>query len=334
MTGLLGRLVSAERPQGAGRVAVLVAAAAALAALALPNLLFEVALRIFYLAPVAVVTVLVSARWGAAFAVAAGVVWTFDRVGEVELQGPAELLTGVLRVAGCLLLVAFVSTLRDALDRAKASERSSKEFLAFAAHQLRTPVAGVRASAEALLVTQDPDNREQLLFGITREAGRMGRLVAALLRMTRLDQGERLAPAATDVAAVVREEIRRAQVLAPALEVDLHVEGPLAPAVVDGAALGEVVANLLDNARRHAASRIDVGLRLGDRHLGITVSDDGPGLPEGAEGEAFERFVSLDGHGGSGLGLAIARALAEAHGGSLRWDGTRFVLRVAVEPGR
>lgn len=334
MSKLLARLASADRVTGRARVSVLLLAALGIVAIALPNVLFDVALRTFYVAPVVVVTILVSMRWGLAFALAAGLAWTFDRIGTSDPVGtPTEVVNAVLRVLGFVLLVAFVSTLRDALERARTSERRSKEFLAYAAHQLRTPVAGLRASAEALVLSDDPAGRDQLLAGITREAGRMGRLVGALLRMTRLDQGEPLSPAPVDVAAELGAEVERLRLLAPALDVSLVVSPPAAPTVlVDRGALGEMVANLLDNARRHAASSVSVAAEVGDRVLEVVVGDDGPGLPTGGEAGAFERFVSLDGHGGSGLGLPIARALAEAHGGSLEWVDRRFVLRLAVTP--
>jgi signal transduction histidine kinase len=333
VSSLLARFASAERVTGRVRVVVLLLAALATVAIALPNVLFDVALRTFYLAPVVVVTVLVSSRWGLAYAVAAGLAWTFDHVGADSVDTEVEVLNAVLRVLGFVLLVALVSTLRDAIERSRASERRSKEFLAFAAHQLRTPVAGMRASAEALVLTDDPAGREQLLAGITREAGRMGRLVAALLRMTRLDQGEPLSPVPVDVAAELVAEVERARLLAPALEVSLDISPSPAPAVlVDRGALAEMVANLLDNARRHASSTISVRAQVGERTLEVVVADDGSGLPVGAEEGAFERFVSLDGHGGSGLGLPIARALAEAHGGSLVWADRRFVLRLSVSP--
>ena len=94
--------------------------------------------------------------------------------------------------------------------------------------------------------------------------------------------------------------------------------------------VSEVLANVLDNARRHASRRIDLVVAAADHTVEIRVVDDGPGLPDPLVERAFERFVSLDGKGGSGLGLPIARGLARAHGGDLTYEGG-FVLRLPVE---
>jgi signal transduction histidine kinase len=98
--------------------------------------------------------------------------------------------------------------------------------------------------------------------------------------------------------------------------------------------VAEIVANLLDNARRHAMHDIEVAVDLDTStrppSLAISVCDDGPGLPGGDEQRVFERFVTLDQHGGSGLGLSIARGLAEKHRGSSSYRERRFVLVLPV----
>ncbi len=96
----------------------------------------------------------------------------------------------------------------------------------------------------------------------------------------------------------------------------------------------EIVGNLLDNARRHAVSRIEVSVDKGGDAVLVRVCDDGRGLPPGAESRAFEPFVSLDGQGGSGLGLAVSEILAQAHGGTLTYEGGAFVLRLPDHPAR
>jgi signal transduction histidine kinase len=104
----------------------------------------------------------------------------------------------------------------------------------------------------------------------------------------------------------------------------------------DAAGLDRAVANLLDNAVRHARGRVSVTLESAAAAVVLTVSDDGPGIPEASREAVFERFVRLDAarsshSGGAGLGLAIARDIAERHGGTLTVDaagvaGARFVL--------
>jgi two-component system, OmpR family, sensor kinase len=94
----------------------------------------------------------------------------------------------------------------------------------------------------------------------------------------------------------------------------------------------EALANLLDNARRHARSRIEVAVAPTATELVLRVVDDGPGVPPGEEERIFERFVSIDDRGGAGLGLPIARATARTQGGDLRVADGGFELRLPLEP--
>ncbi|MGH9177373.1 MAG: PAS domain-containing sensor histidine kinase [Acidimicrobiales bacterium] len=230
-----------------------------------------------------------------------------------------------------------LSALETALDEARASEARSRRFLADAAHQLRTPIAGIRACAETLLRGASVAERDRLLADLVRETSRASRLMASLLQMARLDQGQALAPTACDLVELCRDEAGRARLLAPDLEIVVTADGPGRPQL-DPRATKEIVANLLDNARRHARRRVEVtvGAAPGGRGVEVRVADDGDGVPAGMEEQIFDRFVSLDGRGGSGLGLAIARSLAEAGGGGLVYEQGAFVLRFPAEvsPGR
>lgn len=239
------------------------------------------------------------------------------------------------------LAVAFdemIETQEQALDQARAAEELSRTFLADASHQLRTPLAGIRASAELLLRGPSPEERDELLARIVRETARSGRLLNSLLRMARLDQGEPLHRRDTDVLEFVRAEAERARSMSPDLEVELHRVEPLPERVpVDGLAIIEALANLLDNARRHAAQRVDITVSADDDDVHIEISDDGPGVPAEDRERIFGRFVTVGPHGGSGLGLPVARGVAQAHGGDLVYvDGT-FVLslpRRSSSPGQ
>lgn len=221
-----------------------------------------------------------------------------------------------------------------ALTDARASEARSRRFLADAAHQLRTPVAGLRAASEALLRSPAPARQDHLVSHLARESARTGRLLDALLRMAHLDRGDEPTVAPVDLVGLLASEIERQQALAPSLQVVLDAPDRLVVAV-DADGLREAVANLLDNARRHARERVVVG--AGPHGAGgaeIRIVDDGPGLAAGTEEAVFDRFVSLDDRGGSGLGLAIARGVARAHGGDVVWRGGAFVLTVAAGPDR
>lgn len=234
----------------------------------------------------------------------------------------------------------MLDALEHALADALASEERSRRFLAEAAHQLRTPVAGIQASVEALPRARTRTDREQLLASMAREAGRAGRRVAALLRMARLEQGDRPARRPTDLVSLCQSEVGRAASLAPRLEVSFRALGTEAPMVlVDPDAVKEALANILDNARRHAVSRIDIELAWATGGTAaIRVADDGPGLDGEHRERFFDPFVSLDGHGGAGLGLAIARGVARAHGGDVTYESGAFLLRLPTRddlaPGR
>lgn len=216
-----------------------------------------------------------------------------------------------------------------ALVEAREAEDRSRRFLADAAHQLRTPVAGIRVAAENLLRGTQPPDTDQLLADLVRETVRAGRLVDSLLRVAHLDEGEQLTPVPTDLLDLCADEADRAWSLAPHLDIVLRADPPpTGPTDVDADAVREIVANLLDNSRRFAIERIEVLVVDGPSQVEVRVSDDGPGLSSGSEERVFERFVSLDGRGGAGLGLAIARQLARAHGGELSYEGRAFVLRL------
>ncbi|HSK21596.1 MAG TPA: HAMP domain-containing sensor histidine kinase [Egicoccus sp.] len=235
-------------------------------------------------------------------------------------------------LASVLVLGAFarrvLRPLESALQTARAAEQRSRRFLADAAHQLRTPVAGVRAASEALLRSPEPAQQDQLLTNLAREAVRTGHLLDALLRVARLDRGDQPTRTATDLVALVGEEVERQQALAPSLRLGLDAPAEHVVAV-DATALREAVANLLDNARRHAQARVDVSLAPRARGgVVIRVVDDGPGLEPGTEDAVFDRFVSLDDRGGSGLGLAIVRGVARAHDGEVEWRDGGFELRL------
>ena len=228
----------------------------------------------------------------------------------------------------------IITRLEDALTEAQESEGRCRRFLADAAHQLRTPMAGIRACAEAVLQGADPADRERLLERVVGEVSRANGLVTSLLKIARLEQRDGLALEQGDISDLCRWEVDRSRALAPHLEIRLRVDATDTVAVVDSGAVREMLANLLDNARRHARSSIDVVVSGYDRGLEIRVVDDGPGLVGEVKDRAFERFASLDGKGGSGLGLPIARGVALAHGGELSYQGREggFVVRLPVPP--
>lgn len=221
-------------------------------------------------------------------------------------------------------------SLETALGVARDSENQSRRFLADAAHQLRTPIAAIRASTESLLQERVPDRRERLLANVLRETSRAARLMNSLLMMARVDEGRPAIRRECDVLTLCRSEIDRVVDVAPDLKVRLDAMRLESSPELDSEIVREILANLLDNARRHAVSTVEVAVDVQDEVVLISVTDDGPGVPEASIPMIFDRFVSLDGHGGSGLGLAIARGLARSHGGDLTYEGQMFVLRLPM----
>jgi PAS domain S-box-containing protein len=219
--------------------------------------------------------------------------------------------------------------LERALEQARASEAATRRFLDDAAHQLRAPITNIRACAETLLRDVTPAERDRLLAAVVGETSRASRLMSGLLQMARLNQRPALHLEPCDLVALCQGEANRAQATAPGIEVVLDRDGAVVGRPeLDRHAVREALANLLDNARRHAASRIEVAVGRQDGWVWVRVGDDGPGVGPGQEEAIFERFVSLDHRGGSGLGLPIARELARAHGGELSYEAKAFVLRL------
>jgi two-component system, OmpR family, sensor kinase len=231
----------------------------------------------------------------------------------------------------------MLDSLEEAVADAQTAEERTRRFVDDAAHQLRTPLATIRGSVEALLQEPDPTIRDRLMSNLVRETARSNRLLTSLLTMARLDRGRPRERQPADLIALCHEEIERARSLTPGLDVAcVHREGVAGPWILDVHGTQEILANLLDNARRHARTSITIEAELvgGDPSptLEVRVRDDGPGVQPEATNLIFERFATLDGQGGSGLGLPIARSLARTQGGDLLHREGAFVLRLPAEP--
>ena len=213
---------------------------------------------------------------------------------------------------------------RASEEAARAAEQRMRRFVGDASHELRTPVAAVRAYAELYRLGADerPEDLARLLGRIEEEAARMGVLVDDLLLLTRLDEGRPLDKVAVDLGAVAADAVAAARAMEPGRPIALDVEGSV-EVLGDRDRLRQVVDNLLANVRSHtpAGAPADVRVRAADGRATLEVADRGPGLDPGQEARVFERFYRAEAsrsrdHGGAGLGLSIVAAIAAAHGGT------------------
>ncbi|MFC6540370.1 sensor histidine kinase [Nonomuraea salmonea] len=219
-------------------------------------------------------------------------------------------------------------------------DRQRRELVANVSHELRTPITGLRAVLENVVdgvSAADPVTMRTALA----QTERLGRLVAQLLDLSRLDSGVRLIEAeAVALAPLVEQAVREAALpredvsIRPSVPDDLVLRA-------DPDLLAQVLANLLDNAVRHSPPGGTVTVRGAAVGPGVrlTVEDQGPGIPASARARVFERFSRLDtgraaDSGGAGLGLAIVKEIVELHGGAIRIDDCAGCRMVVDLPGR
>jgi signal transduction histidine kinase len=220
-------------------------------------------------------------------------------------------------------------TLNGMLDRLAAARARQRAFVADAAHELRSPLTNMRTELEVAHRLGDQPDARNLLADVER----LSRLVDDLLLLARADDAPGLARTEpVDVGSLVRSVAERYD----AARVPVVVAGgPDGWTEGDPQALGHVVANLVDNAVRHAATRVTVSVSRSPGRVRIAVSDDGPGIEPAERERVFERFTRLDDArdrdaGGAGLGLAIVRELVRRHGGTVALSDAAPGLRVEV----
>jgi two-component system sensor histidine kinase KdpD len=226
-------------------------------------------------------------------------------------------------VAGRVAVVVDRGRLIEQRRRAElleATERSRSALLASVSHDLRTPLAAIKASASALADTRVTDrDREQLRTSIGVEVDRLDRMVRNLLDLGRIDGGRLVArPEPVPVDELVGSVLARLRPRLTERRLELDVPADLPAAYVDPVQGEQALGNLVENVVAHTplnAGLIVRATRRGDRVV-VRVADEGPGIPEALRAKLFQRFTK-GGAGGSGLGLAIARAYAEANGGAL-----------------
>jgi PAS domain S-box-containing protein len=238
-----------------------------------------------------------------------------------DLRGNEVLVTGnLVRERPCGPVSSLVLSLRDAGVRRRA-DKSRSDLVATVAHELRSPLTGVKGFTSTLLAKWErfsESQRRLMLETVDADADRLTRLIGELLDVARIDSGRlQLRRQPVDLVAEVRRIAGR------------YVGGDSAPVTVDAAEglpevwvdpdkLAQVVINLLDNATRHGAGRVEIGIGPGSRHdIDLWVQDEGTGIPEDLRERVFAKFWRHGSRTGTGLGLFIVRGLVDAHGGEV-----------------
>jgi signal transduction histidine kinase len=225
-------------------------------------------------------------------------------------------------------LRALTEELNRLLARRDEAAARLERFTGDAAHELRSPVAAIRAQAEVAALHPDPQMAEETLRAVAAEAVRLSSLLDDLLALARADAGQRPLAVAVDLVAAAAAALARAELATPAPGGEGAVVELVAPTPAAVAATPSEVAlvldNLIDNGRRYARSVVRVVVLPAGRWVRLLVEDDGPGIPEDDRKRVFDRFTRLrpEAGGGSGLGLALVAALVQGRGGTATASAT------------
>lgn len=242
----------------------------------------------------------------------------------------------------------MLAHVEHALAARHRSETQVRQFVADASHELRTPLASIRGYAELVRRVPDevPPDVLRAMDRVESEARRMTSLVEDLLLLARLDAGRPLERGPVDLASLAADLVADAHVAGPDHRWRLEVPETADDLVVTGddGALRQVLANLLSNARVHTPAGTTVttsvtssgtgGPGMAPGSVTVTVRDDGPGIDPDLVGRLFDRFARGDAARspgtGTGLGLSIAKAVVDAHGGTITADGTPGATTLVV----
>jgi two-component system sensor histidine kinase KdpD len=251
------------------------------------------------------------------------------------------------------ILRTFANHAALALERAQLRDRAMRSELleeidrlrhalvGAVSHDLRTPLATMKVASSILLDPPSPlseSDTHELHGLIDLEADRLTRLVNSLLDMTRIDAGVlELRKDQIAVDDLVQDAVIALRSVLGNRPVEVSIPTKLPDVSVDRVLIGQVLANLVENAHRHAPpdTMISIEACLRGDHVAVSVTDSGPGVPDGEREAVFDRFVRFDTGGRAGLGLAIAKTFVEAHGEHIwvedgREGGARFVFTMPL----
>jgi signal transduction histidine kinase len=218
---------------------------------------------------------------------------------------------------------ALAVTMNEMLTRIEAGHRAQQRFLGDASHELRSPLATIISGLEVAEAHPDLLDAELAVNTLLPEAQRMHALIEDLLLLARVDERSmvlrREQVSLGDLVEVEAVRMRR--------DAGCTIQTDISPVrlTCDPAAVSRLIRNVLDNAVRHAKSRVDIHVGCRDGSAILAIGDDGPGIAPADRGRVFGRFVRLDtdrsrSGGGTGLGLAIVAEVVAAHGGTVTID--------------
>jgi signal transduction histidine kinase len=244
------------------------------------------------------------------------------RVAAAVNEGDLTMRAGPVHAAGEVRLLS--DSFDRMLDQLERTFRRQRDFVSDASHELRTPLAVLRAQVELLDRETDEQRRHDATTTLLRRLDQLDRLVADMLTLASAESGRLIQSRTIDLGEFF-EDLRRDLPLFG--ERNFQLEPVYGTLDADPDRLTQVLRNLVRNAvtSTQPAGHVAVRARACGASLEITVTDDGPGIPADQLEHIFERFHRLDqsrsrDSGGSGLGLAIARAIVEAHGGTIDAD--------------
>ena len=235
----------------------------------------------------------------------------------------------------------MLDNVAGALAVRHASEVKARQFVADASHELRTPLTAIRGYSEMLGLTESlSDQGKESLSRVQSQSVRMNALVEDLLTLARLDEGQAIQGRPVDLVQLAVEEVMEKRAQDSGHDWRLAVPAGTVDAWADPARLRQVLVNLLTNAQKHTpeGTKVEVGVAVSaDGRPTLTVTDDGPGIPEELQPEVFSRFTQADKArtgGSSGLGLSIVQAIVQAHGGIVTLESRpgRTVFSVELRP--
>jgi two-component system sensor histidine kinase KdpD len=257
-----------------------------------------------------------------------GSLWAFRRRADREPdETETRLLATVADQVGQVLEQDRLAAAAREADIARESDALKSALLESVSHDMRTPLASIRAAAGSLVDDQvdlGPGDRRATAEMIDREAEHLNRIVTNLLDLSRVEAGAlRLELEVYDLADLLEPTLDRARRRLARHELEVEI-GDVAPVLVDAVLVDQVVANLLENEAKYTppGTRVAVSAReiTGEGVVRLTVEDGGPGVPEASLTHLFDKFYRVPGRsagsrGGTGVGLAVVRGLTEALGG-------------------